>query len=79
MHSGCVFIACFLAPLVGGSNIWPIAGVFWSVFTLPVAASTGAFTGWMMKNRSPGVAFPVLICSGIGMAVVAGLVMASNQ
>lgn len=79
IHAGCVLIACFLAPLVGGSNIWPIAGVFWSVFTVPVAAGTGALTGWMVQNRSPAVAFFLMTLAGIGLAVIAGVVMASNQ
>ncbi len=79
IHGGCVFIACFVAPIVGGSNIWPIAGVFWSVMTVPVAAGIGALTGWIVRKRSQSVALSVLVSTGVVMAAVAGVVMASNQ
>jgi len=61
------------------SIIWPIAGVFWSVLTVPVAVGTGALAGWALKNRSIALAIPVLVGTGIALAAAVGVVIANNR
>jgi hypothetical protein len=77
--AGCVFIACFAVPLGMNSNIWPIAGVFWSVFTVPVAAGTGALTGWLLRRLPPAMAIPALVFTGVALAIAAGIIIANNR
>jgi peptidoglycan/LPS O-acetylase OafA/YrhL len=79
IHAGIMILTCFITPLAMDSNIWPIAGVFWSVLTVPVAVATGALTGWMLKNHRPAIAIPVLVFTGIALATAAAIIMAHNR
>lgn len=79
IHAGCVLIACIATPLAMGSNIWPIAGVFWSVLAAPVAVATGAATGALLRNRSRPVALGGVIVTGIALGVTAGFVISQNR
>lgn len=79
IHPACVLPTCFGVPLAMNSNIWPIAGVFWSVMTVPVAAGTGALTGWLLRKARPRVAIPILVVTGIVVAIATGVVMANNR
>jgi hypothetical protein len=72
-------MTCFIVPLAMNSNIWPIAGVFWSVLTVPVAVGTGALTGWLSRRLRPGIRIPVLVFTGVVLAIAIGIIMAGNR
>ncbi|MGH7130866.1 MAG: hypothetical protein ACREJO_02850 [Phycisphaerales bacterium] len=79
IHAGCVVIACVVTPLAMGSNIWPIAAVFWVVVSLPVALGTGAAMGGLLRRCSLPVALGGVIATGIALAVIAGIVISQNR
>lgn len=79
IHVSCVVMTCVAVPLAMGSNIWPIAAIFWSVMSVPVALITGGLLGWMMGKSQRNVAVAVLVVTGIALAIGVGVVMASNR
>ena len=79
IHAGCVLVVCFAVPLAQQSNIWPIAGVVLSVYTVPVGAATGALTGWAVSKQRAGVAVAVLVVTGCLVAAAVGVVIALNK
>ena len=84
MHCGCVLLACFVVPLAMNSNIWPIAGVFWSVLTVPVGAGTGALTAWLLgglggRGLRPQLATGLLVITGLLVATAVGVIIANNR
>jgi peptidoglycan/LPS O-acetylase OafA/YrhL len=79
IHSLCALITCFVVPLAMNSNIWPIAGVFWSVFAVPAAMLTGAATGWLVKQLRQPVAISALIVTGVVLAIATGIIIANNR
>ena len=79
IHGVCVLIACFIAPLAMNSNIWPIAGVFWSAFAVPAAGLTGALMGWLVKRTRQPIAISILITTGIALAIATGIIIANNR
>src|SRR5262245_61293493 len=78
IQAGCVFVVCFAVPLAMESNIWPIAGVMWSVLTVPVAALTGALSGWLLRKARLPVAVTVFSVLGLTLAIAAGMIIARN-
>ena len=51
--AGGVFVGVCLAALLQGSNIWPIAGVYWTIiWTPPIAVGTlgGALTSRLLEG-----------------------------
>jgi len=79
VHGACVLVTCFGVPLAMGSNLWPIAGVFWSVLTLPVAAGTGAVCGWLVRKQRGAVAVPSLVVTGVTLAAALGVLISMNR
>jgi peptidoglycan/LPS O-acetylase OafA/YrhL len=79
IHAASVGLACFIVPLAMGSNIWPIAGVAWSVMTVPVAAGTGALGGLLVGRARPRVAIAVLIATGVLASIATGIVIVNNR
>jgi hypothetical protein len=61
------------------SNIWPIAGVFWSVLTVPVAAGTGALTAWLLRSLRPQLATGLLVITGLLVATAVAVIIANNR
>jgi len=79
IHAAFVGLTCFVVPLAMNSNIWPIAGVFWSVLTVPVAAGVGALGGLLVGRARPRVAIAILIATGVLLSIATGIIMANNQ
>ena len=79
IHAASVLLTCFVVPLAMGSNIWPIAGLFWSVLTVPVAVGTGALSGWLVRRQRPAVAVSILVFTGAVLVIATGLIMANNR
>lgn len=79
MHAIAAVLTCFITPLAMNSNIWPIAGVFWSVFAVPVALGTGALTGLLVKRLRPPVALAIMAITAAVLAVATGVIMANNR
>ena len=79
IHALCALITCFVVPLAMNSNIWPIAGVFWSVFAVPAGMLTGALTGWLAKRLRLPVAIAILIVTGVALAIAIGIIVANNR
>ena len=73
--SGIVMAACLAVPIAAGSNLWPIAAVFWGMLTVPPAAAVGALAGWLLKRQHRKTAKIVLGAIGLVMAVGVGLMM----
>lgn len=78
IHAACVGTVCAILPLAMGSNIWPIATVFWLVLTIPVSLGTGALLGLFLRRCSTGIRIAILIATGIVLAAVVGTVMAQS-
>jgi peptidoglycan/LPS O-acetylase OafA/YrhL len=79
IHSAFAAMTCFVVPLAMNSNIWPIAGVFWSVMTVPVAAGTGALMGSLSRRLRPGIAITGLVLTGVVLAMAIGTIMFNNR
>ena len=79
IDAGCVMATCFIVPLVMESNIWPIAGVFWSVLSVPVAAGAGALTGFLVRKRDRASGKLAMIAVGMVLSIVIGVIMFNNR
>lgn len=79
IHAASVLLTCFAVPLAMNSNIWPIAGLFWSILTVPVAVSTVALGGWLVNRQRPAVALSILVVTGATLAAATGVIMANNR
>ena len=79
IHAMLMVVTCFIVPLAMDSNIWPIAGLFWSVLCVPVAAVFGAIIGWLLRRRSMAVAMTVAIITAAGLAMAAGAIIMNNR
>jgi hypothetical protein len=79
IHAVCALLTCFVVPLAMNSNIWPIAGVFWSVFAVPAGMLTGALTGWLVKRPRRPVAISILVVTGLAFAIATGIIIANNR
>ena len=79
IHVGCVLAACVVVPLAMGSNIWPIAAVFWAVLSVPVACGTGALTGLLLRKTDSSTATWALIITGAAVAIAVGIIMFNNR
>lgn len=72
-------MTCFGIAIAMGSNIWPIAGVFWSVLTVPVALATGSISGLCVRRASHASALYVLFATAIALAAIVAIIMANNR
>jgi len=79
LHGLVMVVTCFIVPLAMDSNIWPIAGVFWCVLCVPVAAVFGAIVGWLLRKRSMAVAMTVTVITAAALAVAAGAIIMNNR
>lgn len=79
IHAAIVAVPCFAVPLAMDSNIWPIAGVIWSVLTMPVALVTGAIAGLATRRWRRGAASTVIIITGLAVAIAAGIIISHNR
>ena len=79
IHVCCVFPICFIVPLAMGSNLWPIAGVIWSVLTVPVAAATGAIIALVLKKLPLSQATLVAVFTGVALAIATGIIVYHNK
>lgn len=68
----CALVAtCFITPIAMGSNLWPIAGVFWSAIAAPVGGVIGAVIGLLVRRMPRGAAMGVIAVSTIAMCGIA--------
>ena len=79
IHILLVVIVCIGVPLGMGSNIWPIAAVFWCVLTVPVAAAFGALLGLILRRAPRALAIVMLLVSAAALSIVTGIVIAHNR
>jgi len=78
IHGACALFTSMLVPLVLGSNIWPIAGVFWGALTAPPAAGLGALIGWIGSERRRGPLTAVLVGTGLTSAAVIATIIVNT-
>ena len=79
VHGLVMVVTCVVVPLAMNSNIWPIAGVFWSALCVPVAAIFGAIVGWLLRKRSTAVGMAVAGITAVLLAAAAGAIIANNR
>jgi|RhiMethySRZTD1v2_1073278.scaffolds.fasta_scaffold31189_7 hypothetical protein len=79
VHAVWLAMTSFIVPLLMGSNIWPIAGVFWSVLTVPVGALAGAGLGAMLRSQPRPTAMKVAWFTAIAMSAIAGVIISQNR
>jgi len=79
IHAFIVLVTCFAVPLAMDSNIWPIAGVFWSLLAVPVAAATGAMIGLLGKRLPWAIALPILFLTAAILATAVGIIISHNR
>ena len=79
IHAVATLIPCIAVPLAMGSNIWPIAGVFWAVLTVPAAIVTGGLTGLLARKLRRPIATTVIITTGLAVAIAVGIIIANNR
>lgn len=79
VHFLAVGVTCFVVPLAMGSNIWPIAGVFWSAFAAPVAALVGAGVGWIAPRRSRTLTRMLLAVSAAAVSAFVAVIIWNNR
>ena len=79
VHAGCLAMTSFIVPIFMGSNIWPIAGVFWSVLTVPVGALAGAGIGAMLRSQPRPMAMKIAWFTAIAMSAIAGIIISQNR
>ena len=79
VHAGCLALTSFIVPILMGSNIWPIAGVFWSALTMPVGALAGAGIGAMLRSQPRPMAMKIAWFTAIAMSAVAGIIISQNR
>jgi hypothetical protein len=78
IFSGCAVTACFAGPLAMNSNIWPIAGVFWSALCVGPAAGIGALLGWLLRRWKRADAIRLLAGFAFVLAFVLAIVIANT-
>jgi hypothetical protein len=79
MHVIPLTITCFAIPLAMGSNIWPIAGVFWCALAGPVGAVAGMLGGLLLRNANRVLAMTVLASTAALLSIAAGIVIWHNR
>lgn len=78
-HAGCLALTSFIVPIFMGSNIWPIAGVFWSAMTMPVGALAGAGIGALLRAQPRAIAMKITWFTALAMSAIAGIIISQNR
>jgi hypothetical protein len=80
IHAACMCATCFIVPMAMGSNLWPIAGVFWSIMTVPVAMGVGALIGLLVKRLvRRNIALLILMVTAVALAIATGIIICRNR
>ena len=74
-----VCMTCFIVPLGMGSNIWPIAGVFWCALAGPVAAVVGLLGGLFLRRTNRAVAITVVVFTAAALSIAIGIIISRNR
>jgi hypothetical protein len=79
LHVGCTALTSFALPILMGSNIWPIAGVFWSALTVPAGALLGAGVGALVRSQPRSKALALACLTAIALSVAVGVLIWRNR
>jgi hypothetical protein len=79
IHVAAVVLASFITPLAMHSNLWPIAGVFWSALTSLPAALIGATVGAIVRRMPRSIAIGVILVTASAIAAIVAVVILNNR